>query len=273
MSPYKPLLSQESYEQISNWLLEHAFKYKYEDLKAEMRKHSKSRAYEQHHRVHLLQTILEKLMKAGPIPSIEHPSFVKKLHDLVIEYLVCNPRVFDDDRLGAGRMVTGLRIIIVRAILDSDAHLVSDVEKALTLYFSNDDSKGDKTEQAWKQYVRDHNLSNEIRECCEKTMKYFRQRIPNASTHKAENFSTSSLKVWENIKTMLWKLLDLLDTSLSRTALDALTPGDSSFLDYVYRGIGDKSEERLLDFFRKVRNLKIESEFWLSLTRSDIEKC
>ena len=31
----------ESYEQISNWLLEHAFKYKYEDLKAEMRKHSK----------------------------------------------------------------------------------------------------------------------------------------------------------------------------------------------------------------------------------------
>jgi len=52
-----------------------------------------------------------------------------------------------------------------------------------------------------------------------------------------------------------------------------LTPGDSSFLDYVYRGIGDKSEERLLDFFRKVRNLKIESEFWLSLTRSDIEKC
>jgi len=90
---------------------------------------------------------------------------------------------------------------------------------------------------------------------------------------RVQNFSTSSLKVWENIKTMLWKLLDLLDTSLSRTALDALTPGDSSFLDYVYRGIGDKSEERLLDFFRKVRNLKIESEFWLSLTRSDIEKC
>lgn len=51
-------------------------------------------------------------------------------------------------------MCIRLSLVIIHS-----AFRFSDVEKALTLYFSNDDSKGDKTEQAWKQYVRDHNLS------------------------------------------------------------------------------------------------------------------
>ena len=69
----------------------------------------------------------------------------------------------------------------------------------------------------------------------------------------------------------------LVDVSISVS--DFLRPTCSNtmpcliYFSLFFRGIGDKSEERLLDFFRKVRNLKIESEFWLSLTRSDIEKC
>jgi len=270
MKPYKPLLSQDNFDQIVRWLIEAAFKNDHDQLIADLFKHCKSETLKNFHHGYLLRKFLVHLKKSGPLPEITEPTFIKTLHDSILAYLLANPRLFEHDRSKAGKLVMGLRFLTVRAILVSRKHQTKDVERALSIYFHPDPSQ--KSDEAWKSYVSDHNLQVSVDSASYRAISYFKSRIRNVAEIKKKNDSSGALVVWDDIQPLVWTLLDLLDTSAPRTALDALVAGDSPFLDYVHRGAGDRSEETLVKFYRELRNLKTESEFWLSLKKCDIKK-
>lgn len=269
MEPYKPILSQENFDQVVSWLIEAAFKYDHDILMAELFKYCKPESLSQFHHGYMLRKFLVQLRRSGPLPDIADPVFLKTLHDAVLAYLVANHRLFSDDRKKAGKLVMGLRFLILRAVLDSRKHQIKDVERALNLYFPTEPSQN--PDEAWNSYVAEHNLQESVDAAKFKSIHYIQSRIRFVAEFKKKNNFESALKIWSEIQPLLWTLLELLETSAPRTALDALRPGDSLFLDYVHRGAGDRSEETLINFYRELRNLKTESEFWLSLTKSDLK--
>jgi len=174
-------------------------------------------------------------------------------------------------RIKALDLLSILKLLLLRAIHYNAKFDARDTQSAFKKFFR---VRQDEECPVWRSYEKVLHLKSS--DVTAEELKIIRRSLITSSRRaeryvskrindpeKTEGDKENNFLLWDSVKGTLWDLLDCIEKSTGRTALDSLTLGDHPWLDYVYRGLGTKSETALCRFLEELIELRKESEFWL----------
>lgn len=250
---YKPILSQERYEEVLTWLCEYALIHDYARLIKMISTANPTIVSRSSDHALILKSFLYRVKVSGPLPKISSPeftftllkgveAFLKEQNSWIHEFDLAAP--IDEDML-----MNGLFQLTLLALIRSKKYDKRDVEQMLGLL---------------PTYLKTG--SNKISICqglsLEDQIHSMLQNCPS----RAE-LERQELEVWENMSPELWRLLSCIELHIADPVLDRLVVPSGvarHWLGYVITGIGDKTERQLCMFLRQLNNCRYESAFWLS---------
>jgi len=268
---YKPILSQEDFNVVSGWLLENALKHKQKKVLSRIAtrfpKLIRTGTYPAKH-LSLARSFLEDLFKNGPLPEITNPLFCKTLLEVVGGIIATQDKLYEKlERTKVALMISGLRILLVFALLHSDKYDISDVRSCLNLYFPEDLYAAHGVHwQELKELLKIQDEDESLRKMVSLSCKSARNCVfEKLKISRLKGDGSSSLKIWDSIRPCLGVLLNYLDSTLQgqSSTLERLEHGQGALENYVLAGTGDRGEEDILAFIDDLVNLRTESEFWL----------
>lgn len=279
-SSYKPIVSQDMYDQVLSWLVEHSLKHKQSALLTRLcARHPDLLELARFPDKHLLvlHSFLFALKSRGPLPSIISPMFVLTLLDAVVKFVKFDISIFDRfDRLDVALLVCGLRFILIKDVFHSSKFNKRDVDSLLEQMFPQIGSAPD--DPAWSQHKQlfrvqddDNHLKEAIKTSTKRARIYFRNRMKNVAEENKKDVAASLMQVWSSLQSVLWSLLEYVEDMTRPSALECLEVGLSPWMDYVKEGAGTRREEDLVAFLEDLVDLRTESRFWLSYKRGGLQ--
>jgi len=272
---YKPIISQDDFEEMLGWLVEHGLKHNQVRVLGRISRRfpdfMSTAPYPAKH-LSLARSFLDNLFKDGPLPEITNPQFCFTLMDVVTGVLANQDRIYGVlERSKVALMISGLRFLLVLSLLSSDKYDICDVRNCLNIYFpeclySVNSSQWIKLKKLLRAEDEQESLRKMIAASCTSARNFVAEKLKTGSK-KVD--SASSLKIWEGIRPCLGTLLTYLNTTLkSRQStvecLSLSTVEECGVLQgYVLDGVGKAEEEDVLAFMDDLDNLRKESAFWL----------
>lgn len=257
------MLSEEMYEQVLSWLCEHALKHNYVVLVSRITSRYpgflEQADYPTKHAA-LVRNFLE-LLQERPLPVITNPMFLLTLYDALVKMLSHNDRYLTVLTLAkAAGVLVGVKYIHVLSLMRSSDYDKRDVRKLLDLRFPVQTSEGDAKLLKLKDNPK---LAEQYAKSSVQTRKRILERMDR--NEQKQKLDSSIVKLWDGMSGVLQKLCQTINDQEELTALERLEPGLGPFLDFVLEGVGSLEEQRLIEFFNRLVDLRMESQFWLSL--------